>query len=40
MKLQVEMAHQVLGKDMSELVNAMKLAQHYSSTTLDSVYRK
>ncbi|XP_073986390.1 protein tyrosine kinase 2 Fak isoform X3 [Rhodnius prolixus] len=37
---EVEMAHQVLGKDMSELVNAMKLAQHYSSTTLDSVYRK
>ncbi|BES99814.1 focal adhesion kinase [Nesidiocoris tenuis] len=37
---EVEMAHQVLGKDMSELVNAMKLAQHYSSTTLDGNYRK
>ncbi|KAF6197741.1 hypothetical protein GE061_008707, partial [Apolygus lucorum] len=37
---EVEMAHQVLGKDMSELVNAMKLAQHYSTTTLDNNYRK
>lgn len=34
------MAHKVLGKDMSELVNAMKLAQSYSTTTLDNVYRK
>lgn len=37
---QVEMAHQVLSKDMTELVSAMKLAQHYSTTTLDSVYQK
>jgi len=37
---EVEMAHQVLSKDMSELVNTMKLAQHYSSTTHDEVYRK
>ncbi|XP_014260187.2 focal adhesion kinase 1 isoform X2 [Cimex lectularius] len=36
---EVEMAHQVLGKDMSELINAMKLAQHYSTNTLDC-YRK
>uniref|UniRef100_A0A1B6DL08 non-specific protein-tyrosine kinase n=1 Tax=Clastoptera arizonana TaxID=38151 RepID=A0A1B6DL08_9HEMI len=37
---EVEMAHQVLSKDMGELVNTMKLAQHYSTTTLDAVYRK
>lgn len=37
---EVEMAHKVLSKDMSELVNAMKLAQSYSSTTHDNVYRK
>ncbi|KAK0089497.1 hypothetical protein PV325_007060 [Microctonus aethiopoides] len=37
---QVEMAHKVLSKDMSDLVSAMKLAQTYSSTTLDSEYRK
>ncbi|XP_054275381.1 focal adhesion kinase 1-like isoform X6 [Macrosteles quadrilineatus] len=37
---EVEMAHQVLAKDMSELVNTMKLAQQYSSTTLDNTYRK
>jgi len=38
--LQVEMAHKVLSKDMGELVNAMKLAQSYSTTTLDAEYRK
>lgn len=38
--LQVEMAHKVLSKDMGELVNAMKLAQTYSTTTLDAEYRK
>ncbi|XP_075215474.1 protein tyrosine kinase 2 Fak isoform X5 [Lycorma delicatula] len=37
---EVEMAHQVLSKDMTELVSAMKLAKHYSTTTLDSVYQK
>lgn len=37
---EVEMAHKVLSKDMADLVNAMKLAQHYSSTTLDTEYRK
>ncbi|XP_057654979.1 focal adhesion kinase 1 isoform X1 [Diorhabda carinulata] len=37
---EVEMAHKVLSKDMAELVNAMKLAQQYSSTTLDAEYRK
>jgi len=38
--LQVEMAHKVLSKDMGELVNSMKLAQSYSTTTLDAEYRK
>ncbi|CAG9860435.1 unnamed protein product [Phyllotreta striolata] len=37
---EVEMAHKVLSKDMAELVNAMKLAQQYSHTTLDAEYRK
>uniref|UniRef100_A0A6V7JJ46 Focal AT domain-containing protein n=1 Tax=Bracon brevicornis TaxID=1563983 RepID=A0A6V7JJ46_9HYME len=37
---QVEMAHKVLSKDMGDLVSAMKLAQMYSSTTLDVEYRK
>lgn len=37
---QVEMAHKVLSKDMADLVTAMKLAQNYSSTTLDAEYRK
>lgn len=34
------MAHQVLSKDMSELVKAMRLAQEYSETTLDVEYRR
>lgn len=34
------MAHKVLSKDMFELVAAMRLAQQYSETTLDSEYRK
>ena len=38
--LQVEMAHKVLSKDMAELVSALKLAEKYSSTTLDGEYRK
>lgn len=37
---EVEMAHKVLSKDMADLVSAMKLAQSYSSTTLDAEYRK
>lgn len=37
---EVEMAHKVLSKDMSELVSAMKLAQNYSATTMDAEYRK
>ena len=37
---QVEMAHQVLSKDMKDLVSAMRLADKYSSTTLDLEYRK
>lgn len=37
---EVEMAHKVLSKDMGELVNAMKLAQQYSRTTVDTEYRK
>jgi hypothetical protein len=37
---EVEMAHKVLSKDMADLVSAMKLAQTYSSTTLDAEYRK
>lgn len=39
-KREVELAHKVLSKDMSNLVDAMKLAQQYSSTTLDADYRK
>lgn len=34
------MAHQVLSKDMKELVSAMRLAEKYSTTTLDMEYRK
>lgn len=37
---EVEMAHKVLAKDMADLVSAMKLAQQYSTTTLDTEYRK
>ncbi|XP_017051217.1 focal adhesion kinase 1 isoform X2 [Drosophila ficusphila] len=37
---EVQMAHQVLSKDMHELVSAMRLAQQYSDTTLDCEYRK
>lgn len=37
---EVEMAHKVLAKDMSELVSTMRLAQQYSETTLDIEYRK
>lgn len=37
---EVEMAHKVLSKDMADLVSAMKLAQNYSSTTLDAEYRR
>ena len=34
------MAHQVLSSDMAQLINAMRLAQQYGSTLLDSTYRK
>jgi focal adhesion kinase 1 len=34
------MAHKVLSSDMAELINAMKLAQRYSTTTLDMEYRR
>lgn len=34
------MAHKVLSKDMASLIQAMKLAQQYSTTTLDTEYRK
>ncbi|XP_017106171.2 focal adhesion kinase 1 isoform X1 [Drosophila bipectinata] len=37
---EVQMAHQVLSKDMHELVSAMRLAQQYSDTTLDCEYRR
>ena len=37
---QVEMAHKVLSKDMSDLVNSMKLAQKYNNTTVEGEYRK
>lgn len=37
---EVEMAHKVLAKDMSELVSTMRLAQQYSETTLDVEYRR
>ncbi|KAG7153494.1 Focal adhesion kinase 1-like [Homarus americanus] len=36
----VELAHKVLSKDMTDLVQAYKLAQKYSNTTLDEEYRK
>lgn len=34
------MAHKVLSADMAELINSMKLAQKYSTTTLDQEYRR
>ena len=34
------MAHKVLSSDMAQLIRTMKLAQQYSSTVLDSEYRK
>ncbi|KXJ25084.1 focal adhesion kinase 1 isoform X2 [Exaiptasia diaphana] len=37
---EIEMAHKVLSADMAELINAMKLAQKYSTTTLDQEYRR
>ena len=33
--IQVELAHKVLSKDMSELINTMKLAQEYNNTTVE-----
>ncbi len=37
---QVEMAHKVLSKDMSDLIHAMKLAQKYLTSTVEAEYRK
>lgn len=37
---EVEMAHKVLSSDMAELINSMKMAQKYSTTTLDQEYRR
>ncbi|CAL4066426.1 unnamed protein product [Meganyctiphanes norvegica] len=37
---QIELAHKVLSTDMTELVQAYKLAQKYGNTTLDEEYRK
>ena len=37
---QVEMAHKVLSKDMSELVHSMKLVQKYLNTTVEGNYHK
>lgn len=37
---EVEMAHKVLSKDMSELVHSMKLVQKYLNTTVEGEYRK
>ncbi len=38
--LKVEMAHKVLSKDMSELINSMKMAQKYLNSTVEAEYRK
>ena len=38
--IKVEMAHKVLSKDMTELVNNMKLAQKYNNTLVEGEYRK
>jgi len=35
---EIEMTHKVLSKDMAGLVQAMKLAQQYSRTTVESEY--
>ncbi|XP_048256196.1 focal adhesion kinase 1-like isoform X4 [Haliotis rufescens] len=37
---EISMAQKVLSTDMASLISAMKLAQEYSATTLDSDYRK
>ena len=34
------MAHKVLSKDMSDLVNAMKLVQKYFKTSVEAEYRR
>ncbi|XP_072170452.1 focal adhesion kinase 1-like isoform X2 [Diadema setosum] len=36
----IQMAHKVLSSDMGELINAMKLAQKYATTTLDQDYKR
>ena len=35
---EIEMTHKVLSKDMAGLVQAMKLAQQYSRTTVESKF--
>ncbi|XP_070195798.1 focal adhesion kinase 1-like isoform X3 [Littorina saxatilis] len=37
---QIQMAQKVLSTDMASLVSSMKLAQQYSTTSLDAEYRK
>ncbi|XP_067121087.1 focal adhesion kinase 1-like isoform X2 [Centruroides vittatus] len=37
---EIEMAHKVLSKDMASLIEALRLVQKYSCTTLDQEYRK
>ena len=37
---QISMAQKVLSTDMASLISAMKLAQQYSTTTMDTEYRK
>ena len=37
---QVELAHKVLSKDMSELVHAMKLVQRNGENVIEAEYRK
>jgi focal adhesion kinase 1 len=37
---EIHMAHQVLSSDMAQLISAMRLAQQYSSTLVDSAYSK
>ncbi|XP_041484062.1 focal adhesion kinase 1-like isoform X3 [Lytechinus variegatus] len=36
----IQLAHKVLSSDMGELINAMKLAQKYATTTLDQDYKR
>ncbi|KAL4235721.1 putative serine/threonine protein phosphatase [Mactra antiquata] len=40
LRREIEMAQKVLSTDMGNLISAMKLAQHYSTTAMDGEYRK